>query len=225
MHSATRTPPTPFVKKHVFLFLFLIITPLMFSTANYLVGDRRGNWQTADRSSAGLLPKAGENPDALIRVYAARTVRWRGIFAVHTWIVVKEGGAPRYSRIDYTAWGEPIRIDGFAADGRWFEPVISVGPNDTEAVASGIGRNRSRLIFDRIPLVNCRHPHVLGGSLGDIASEFRQLCATHDQGLCHQSTQLFLNPPPIGNIPVFGTPKAETRFDRHWVNQIRNDWK
>ena len=130
MHSATRTPPTPFVKKHVFLFLFLIITPLMFSTANYLVGDRRGNWQTADRSSAGLLPKAGENPDALIRVYAARTVRWRGIFAVHTWIVVKEQGASSYTRYDYTAWGEPIRTNGFAADARWFgaspETIVAV---------------------------------------------------------------------------------------------------
>jgi hypothetical protein len=26
-------------------------------------------------------------------VFAARTVRWRGIFAVHTWVVVKEKGA------------------------------------------------------------------------------------------------------------------------------------
>jgi len=51
-------------------------------------------------------------------------------FAVHTWIVVKERGARRYSRYDYTAWGEPIRVDGFAADGRWFgarpEAVVSV---------------------------------------------------------------------------------------------------
>src|SRR5438270_12650841 len=136
MPSATQIQPTPFAKKHVFLFLFLIITPLMFSTANYLVGDRRGNWQTADRSSAGLLPKAGENPDALIRVYAARTVRWRGIFAVHTWIVVKERGAPRYSRIDFTAWGEPIRVDGFAPDGRWFgalpETVLSIDGDDAD---------------------------------------------------------------------------------------------
>jgi hypothetical protein len=53
-------------------------------------------------------------------VFAARTVRWRSIFAVHTWIVVKERGAATYSRYDYTAWGEPIRSNGFAADARWF---------------------------------------------------------------------------------------------------------
>jgi hypothetical protein len=61
MHCATRIPPTPLVKKYVFVFLLPIITPLTFSTANYFLGDRRGNWQTADRSSAGLLPKASEH--------------------------------------------------------------------------------------------------------------------------------------------------------------------
>ena len=66
----------------------------------------------------------------------ARTVRWRGIFAVHTWIVVKERGASRYSRYDYTAWGAPIRVDGFAPDGRWFgavpETVVSVDGEEAE---------------------------------------------------------------------------------------------
>ena len=106
------------MKKYVVLLLLsLIIAPVTVSAANYLLGDRRGNWQTADRSSAGLLPKASEHSDPLIRVFAARTVRWRGIFAVHTWIVVKERGGSRYSRFDYTAWGEPIRVDGFVPDG------------------------------------------------------------------------------------------------------------
>src|SRR6266536_5249042 len=117
------SPILPSVKKSVFIFLSLIVIPLVLSTVNYLLGDRRENWQTADRSSADLLPKPSTHLDAVIRVYAARTVRWRGIFAVHTWIVVKERGAPRYSRYDYTAWGEPIRVDGFAADGRWFGAV------------------------------------------------------------------------------------------------------
>jgi hypothetical protein len=124
------------VKKFVLVVLLLIVGPMAVSSVNYLLGDRRGNWQTADRSSAGLLPKPSDHPEALIRVYAARTVRWRGIFAVHTWIVVKERGAPRYSRYDYTAWGEPIRVDGFAADGRWFgaipEAVVSVNGDAAE---------------------------------------------------------------------------------------------
>ena len=109
------------MKKIVLVFLLLIVAPIAVSAAKYLLDDPRGgNWRTADRSSAGLLPRPADHPDAVIRVYAARTVRWRGIFAVHTWIVLKERGAARSSRYDYTAWGDPIRVDGFAADGRWF---------------------------------------------------------------------------------------------------------
>ena len=96
----------------------------------FLAGDGRGNWQTADRSSAGILPLPATHPEALIRVFAARTVRWRSIFAVHTWIVIKEQGAATYSRYDYTAWGDPIRSNGFAADARWFgatpETIVAV---------------------------------------------------------------------------------------------------
>jgi hypothetical protein len=118
------------LKKFVLIFLILLVAPIVASAANYLLGDSRENWQAADRSSAGLLPNPADHSEALIRVFAARTVRWRGIFAVHTWIVVKERGSARYSRYDYTAWGEPIRIDGFAPDGRWFgatpETVVSV---------------------------------------------------------------------------------------------------
>ena len=103
------------------IFVLLILVPVALSAVVYFLGgNRRGDWQTADRSSAGLLPTASAYPDAVVRVYAARTVRWRGIFAVHCWIVVKERGARRYTRYDYTAWGEPIRVDGFAPDGRWF---------------------------------------------------------------------------------------------------------
>ena len=111
------------MRKLLIAFLLLIFAPIGVSATSYWFGDRQGNWQTADRSSAGLLPTASNHPEALIRVYAARTARWRGIFEVHTWIVFKENGASRYVRYDYTARGEPIRMNGFAADGRWFGAV------------------------------------------------------------------------------------------------------
>ena len=113
------------------IFLLLVFVPIGVSAARYFwAGDVRGGWQTADRSSAGLLPRGIRNPEALIRVYAARTLRWKSIFAVHSWIVIKEKGAASYTRYDYTAWGEPIRTNGFAADARWFgaapETVVAV---------------------------------------------------------------------------------------------------
>jgi hypothetical protein len=102
------------------LFLLLFVTPLCVSAVAYQVEGIGGDWRTADRSSAGLLPPAARNPAAVVRVFAARTVRWRGIFAVHCWIVVKPEGAASYTRYDYTAWGDPIRMNGFEPDGRWF---------------------------------------------------------------------------------------------------------
>lgn len=116
--------------------LLLLLAPLGVSAAKYWLGDRSVDWQLADRSSAGLLPKASDHPEALVRVFAARTVRWRGIFAVHSWIVVKEAGAKAYTRYDYTAWGDPIRVNGFAADGRWFgdvPQVVAAADGDTAA--------------------------------------------------------------------------------------------
>ena len=50
----------------------------------------------------------------------------------------KGKGATSYSRYDYTAWGEPIRTNGFAPDGRWFgampETVVAVDGKRAEAL-------------------------------------------------------------------------------------------
>jgi hypothetical protein len=127
------------LKKPLLIFLLLVFVPIAASAVRYFsIGDGRSDWQTADRSSAGLLPPANAHPDAMIRVYAARTVRWRSIFAVHTWIVVKEKDATNYSRYDYTAWGDPIRSNGFAPDGRWFgappETLVAVDGGRAEVL-------------------------------------------------------------------------------------------
>ena len=77
----------------------------------------------ADWSSAKLLPEPAEAPEALVADLAARVGRWRGIFAHHSWVVVKEAGARRYTRYDKVGWGSPVRTDGWPPDGRWFGNV------------------------------------------------------------------------------------------------------
>jgi hypothetical protein len=118
----------------VFSGLFLL--PVALSTALYFARDRIVDWRNADRSSAGLLPPPLPETGAVVRIFSARTVRWRGIVAAHSWIVIKEAGAARYSRFDYTAWGEPIWIDRFVPDGRWFgrvpELVFAADAEDAE---------------------------------------------------------------------------------------------
>lgn len=127
------------MRKFVLVLLLLLVVPIGASAVKYWFGDRSVDWQSADRSSAGLLPAPEAHPEALVRIFAARTVRWRGIFAVHTWVVVKARNAPRYTRYDYTAWGEPIRVNGFAADGRWFG-------DEPEAIASAEGAAAEAMI-------------------------------------------------------------------------------
>jgi Protein of unknown function (DUF3750) len=127
------------VRKTLVVVLLLLVSPIAVSAVQYLFGGRSLDWQSADRSSAGLLPSPAQHPQALVRVYAARTVRWRGIFAVHSWIVIKEANAVGYTRYDYTAWGEPIRVNGFAPDGRWFGGV-------PETIAAADGEAASRMI-------------------------------------------------------------------------------
>jgi Protein of unknown function (DUF3750) len=118
-------------------FALLYLLPLMASAVLYLARGARIDWKTADRSSSGLLTPARDTPAAVVRVFSARTVSWRGIFATHSWLVVKAAGAPAYRRFDYTAWGEPIWIDRFAPDARWFgsSPDLVLAADGREAQA------------------------------------------------------------------------------------------
>jgi hypothetical protein len=112
---------TVFLKTCLLLFLLLYGLPLFIAAVLYRIDGIGAAWRTADRSSIGALPPPAEHPAAVVRIFSAKTVRWRGIFASHSWIVFKAENAPSYTRYDYTAWGErPIRVNGFEPDGRWF---------------------------------------------------------------------------------------------------------
>jgi len=78
------------------------------------------SWRSADWSSTGTLPAPSVSPEAMITVYAARSGRWKGIFADHHWIVVKPKGAASYTRYEVVGWGTPVRRNAYAPDGRWY---------------------------------------------------------------------------------------------------------
>jgi hypothetical protein len=128
------------------LFGVLYLLPLGVSAVLHQFNGIGADWWSADRSSAGHLPPAAQHRPAMVRVFAAPTVRWRGIFAVHSWIVLKPEGDAAYTRYDYTAWGEPIRVNGFAADGRWFgrSPEV-IFAADGEAAAALIPRMQAAI--------------------------------------------------------------------------------
>lgn len=104
-------------------FVCFYVAPLLLSAGLYFVHGRHSDWRSADRSSAGLLPAASTHEAAVAGILSARTISWRGIVATHSWIVIKDEGATSYQRFDYTAWGEPIWVNRFMPDARWFGSV------------------------------------------------------------------------------------------------------
>src|SRR5262245_9413083 len=63
--------------------------------------------------------------EAVLQIYAARTVGWRGLLAVHTWIAVKPTDAPAYTRYEVMGWGvgrgaPALRINRTGPDNYWF---------------------------------------------------------------------------------------------------------
>ena len=73
-----------------------------------------------------MLPPASADRDARLLVFTGRTGRWKGIFSVHSWVVFKPANATAWSRYDVVGWGQPVRTNGWAPDGRWFGDVPRV---------------------------------------------------------------------------------------------------
>jgi len=79
----------------------------------------------ASREPSGQSPDPATTPEAVVQVFAARTVGWRGAFGVHTWVAVKRAGAPRYTRYEVMGWGvdrgsPALRVDRMGPDNHWF---------------------------------------------------------------------------------------------------------
>ena len=101
----------------------LFLAPLIARAALYAAGNGPRSWRDADWSSTGMLPPAGESKPARVIVFTGTAGAWKGIFAVHSWIVLKRENAPRWTRYDVVGWGNPVRVNGWPVDGRWFGNV------------------------------------------------------------------------------------------------------
>src|SRR5690606_40246948 len=87
------------------LLLVLFILPLGMRAALLAFEDRPTSWRTADWSSVGMLPPAAEHPEARLLVFSGRTGGWKGLFSVHSWVVLKRENAPTWTRYDVVGWG------------------------------------------------------------------------------------------------------------------------
>src|SRR5438477_5825492 len=100
--------------------LALFLFPRAAQAALYVGRDHPASYRDADWSSTGMLPPATAERDARLIVFTGRTGRWKGIFAVHSWVVFKAQNATTWSRYDVVGWGQPVRFNGWDPDGRWF---------------------------------------------------------------------------------------------------------
>ncbi|MEX0802871.1 MAG: DUF3750 domain-containing protein [Candidatus Binatia bacterium] len=113
----------------IFSLLFLVGLPLYTVLSGQVALGR--DYRTADRSSAGIAPPAETTPEAVIQVYGARALNWRGIFGVHTWIATKPPHASQYTVHHVIGWRAyrnlPVVVSAPGIpDGRWFgnEPEL-----------------------------------------------------------------------------------------------------
>jgi len=89
------------------------------------------DYRRADRSSAGIAPPAETTPQAVVQVYAARALNWRGVFGVHSWVATKPENAEEYTVHQVIGWRIYRNLPAVASapgvpDGRWFgnEPTL-----------------------------------------------------------------------------------------------------
>ncbi len=83
------------------------------------------DWRTASRAPAGLAPDPATTPEAVVQVYAARTIGWRGYLSVHTWIATKPAGGDAFTVYELMGYqtrrtGNGVRVSQRHADGYWY---------------------------------------------------------------------------------------------------------
>ena len=105
----------------------LLIMPALLVAGAGCAGLERmvGRWWELRRDSSGQAPDPATTTEAVVQVYAARTVGWRGALAVHTWIALKPTGAAAYTRYEVIGWGvaegaPAIRVNRTGPDNYWF---------------------------------------------------------------------------------------------------------
>jgi len=106
------------------LVLLLLLGPLAVMAWGDV--DLQTPWHQTRGGSTGQAPDPSRVHEAVVQVYGARTVRWRGAFGIHPWIAVKRSGADHYTTYQVIGWrayrgGDAlVASDTQTPDTRWF---------------------------------------------------------------------------------------------------------
>ena len=110
--------------------LLLLVGPLAVLAFGDV--DLERPWYAGSQDRVGLAPDPATVHEAIVQVYGARTVRWRGAFGIHPWIAVKRSGAGEWTTYQMIGWRSRHGGDGVvesitdAPDRRWYgaEPML-----------------------------------------------------------------------------------------------------
>ena len=104
-----------------------LVPPFLFGMAylDRVESGPVGDWRSASRAPVGLAPDPATTHEPVVQVYAARAVRWRGYFGVHTWVAVKPRDAAEFTVYEVNGWrlrrsGKSVSVDHRRPDSRWF---------------------------------------------------------------------------------------------------------
>jgi len=102
----------------------LLLGPLAVVASGHV--DLGTHWRLGSRDSTGQAPDPAAEAGAVVQVYGARTVHWRGAFGIHPWIAVKRAGQTAYTTYQVIGWrayrgGRAVDVrEGGIPDARWF---------------------------------------------------------------------------------------------------------
>ena len=126
MSEPTTILRRPRRKSLMLALLALFLLPVAARAALFAFEDRPRSWRDADWSSIGSLPAATAHLEARILIMSGQTGGWKGAVAVHSWVVIKRQNARNWARYDVVGWGNPVRLNGWAPDSRWYGSLPSV---------------------------------------------------------------------------------------------------
>jgi hypothetical protein len=111
------------VRNLVILIFLLLAGPFSLVACGEV--SLEGDWSQARRDVAGIAPDPSSHPEAIVQVYAARAFKWRGAFAVHTWIALKPAHGSAFTTYEVMGWnvyhgGSAIDINEGAPDRYWY---------------------------------------------------------------------------------------------------------
>src|SRR6185437_9315765 len=100
-HKSPVMSPRPRPRRRRIIMLAIVLVffaPILARAALFAARDAPRSWRDADWSSSGLLPKPAQNWQARLIVFTGTAGAWKGVFAVHSWIVFKHAGDARWTR-------------------------------------------------------------------------------------------------------------------------------